>query len=395
MKAKINLFVGITFMLLLTVTTQINAQRMPMPHRTPLESVVDLTDAQKAEIQKINETYKEKFDALRQGEKSDANRAAMQQLMQERQAAVSAVLTPEQRTKWDAAQAEQKAKMEQNRANREANHEKMQAAREEMKAYQEKNVDPVLQKQRAKLESKISTEDKKLIAELRAQRAPHRPEGFVPGQRGNMGRKFEDRGKRGDKAPDQSKRTAPQNDEKRAQIKALVDKYSADIDALYAGIATQEKQWEQDRKAIMEKYAPNPSDEKMKRPGFQRKPQGQKQNAEDWKARMDFHKKLRFLLLDPNEPTTTSKTAAVNRKVNAYPNPAGATQNLEFDVLQSGKVLVEIIDGQGNVVKTVFNGNLEKGTNKLQVNTGDLKGKSYFYRITDAQGTTTKAFIIQ
>lgn len=402
MKAKTNLFIGITFLFLLTVTTQINAQRMPMPHRTPLESVVDLTDAQKAEIQKINGSYKEKFDALRQGEKADANRDAMQQLRKEHQAAVSAVLTPEQRTKWEAFQTEQKAKMEQNRANREANHDKMKAAREEMKAYQEKNVQPVLQKQRAKLESKLSAEDKKLIAEFRAQRAQRHPGGFVPGQRGEMGRQFDGKRKRGDKAPDQSKRPAPQNDEKRAQLKALVNKYSADIDALYAEIATQENQWTQDRKAIMEKYAPKPSDDNRKRPDLaplssprRRDVQGQNQNAEDWKTRMDFHKKLGFLLLDPNATTTTTKASAVNRKVNAYPNPAGAMQNLEFEVLQTGKVLVEIIDGQGNVVKTVFNGNLEKGTSKLQVTTGDLKGKSYIYRITDAQGTTTKAFIIQ
>jgi len=389
MKAKLNLFLGMTLFLLFAVATQSNAQRMQRPHGERLESVVELSEAQQTKINEINTSYREKFDALRQAEKLEATRTEMQKLLQERQAAISAILTPEQRTKWEAYQTEQKAKMEQNRAAHEANREKMKAAREEMKAYHEKNVKPVLQKQRAKLESNISAEDKKLIAELRAQHAQRRHE-FGP--MGERGPRMEGRAKRSDKAPMEKKR--PANDEKHTKVKALVEKYASDINALYAEIATQEKQWMQDRKAIMDKYAPEQMKEKMDRPDFHKKQAGAK-GREGAKARMDFHKNLGFLLLDPSENTNVIKPAPANRKVEAYPNPAGATQNLEFEVLQAGKVVVEIIDGQGNVVKNVFNGNLDKGLNKLQVTTGDLKGKSYFYRITDAKGTTTKAFIIQ
>lgn len=368
----------------LTVS-QVYAQRAPQPRRAPMESVLTLSETQKADIQKINESYRTKFDALRQGEKTEANRTAMQQLMKEREAAVAAVLTPAQRTQWETYQTEQKAKMEQNRANRDANHEKMKSAGEEMKAYREKNVEPVLLKQRAKLESKISAADKKLIAELRTQHEQRRKEGFDKRResRDKMGSKE----KRGDKTTEGKR---PEKDEKHTQMKALVEKYSADIDALYAEIATQENQWKQDQKAIWEKYAPKPSEEGAKKMEAHKK----HPDTEGAKDKMDFHKKMGFLLMNPTESTTT-KSATVNRKVEAFPNPAGATQNLEFEVLQTGKVVVEIIDGQGNVVKSVFNGNLEKGISKLQVNTGDLKGKSYFYRITDAKGTTTKAFIIQ
>ncbi len=393
MKAKLNLFFGITLLLLFTVATQTNAQHMQRSHGTPLESVVDLSEAQQAEIKKIHESYRAKFDALRQAEKSETTRTEMQKLMQERQAAISAVLTPEQRTKWEAFQTEQKAKMEQMRANRDANWEKMKAARQEMQAYHEKNVKPVLQKQRAKLESKISAEDKKLIAELRTQHEQRRAEGFGP--RGERGPRMEGREKHADQAPMEKKR--PANDEKRAQVKALVEKYATDINALYAEIATQETQWKQDRQAIMEKYALKPSDEKIAKPEFRKKHSGEKgtKGAEGAKVGKDFHRNLGFLLLNPTESATTAAPTPANRKVEAYPNPAGAMQNLEFEVFQQGKVVVEIIDGQGNVVKTVFNGNLDKGLNKLQVTTGDLKGKSFFYRITDAKGTTTKAFIIQ
>ncbi len=364
----------------LTVS-HVYAQRAPQSHRAPMESVVTLSETQKSDIQKINESYRAKMGALHQGEKTEANRTAMQQLMKEREAAVAAVLTPAQRTQWEAYQKEQKAKMEQNRANRDANHEKMKSAREEMKAYREKNVVPVLQKQRAKLESKISAADKKLIAELRTQHEQRRKEGFD--KRGERGDKMGGKEKRGDKST-AGKR--PEKDEKHPQLKALVEKYSADIDALYAEIATQENQWKQDQQAILEKYASQKSDKKVGKPS--------RQHPEGAKDKMDFHKKMGFLLMNPTESAAT-KSASINRKVEAFPNPAGATQNLEFEVLQTGKVVVEIIDGQGNVVKSVFNGNLQLGINKLQVNTGDLKGKSYFYRITDAKGTTTKAFIIQ
>lgn len=359
----------VLFISLSVFTLQVSAQRSH--YRASLESVVTLTEAQQTEVKKIKESYQSKFEALRQGEKTETNRTAMQQLMKEQQAAIAAVLTPEQRTKWEAHQTAQKAKMEQHRADREANHEKMKAARTEMQAYYEKNVKPVLQKQRAKLESKLSAADKKLIAELRTQHEQRRAEGFD--HRGEKGRKME--GKH------------PKNDEKHAQVKALVEKYSAAIDALYAEIVTQENQWKQDEKAIWEKYAPAQSDKKVDKPARHRGEMGKNDG--------DLHKKVHFLLLNPNATSTTTKPAPINRKVEAFPNPAGATQNLEFEVLQAGKVTVEIIDNQGNVVKSVFNGNLELGMNKLQVTTGDLKGKSYFYRITDAKGTTTKAFIIQ
>jgi len=372
----------LVLLLLLGMTiSQVDAQRMS--HQgAPLESVVELSETQQTEINKIKESYRTKFDALRQAEKTKANRTAMQQLMKEREAAVAAILTPEQRTKWEAAQTEQKAKMQQNRANRDANHEKMQAARTEMNAYHEKNVKPVLQKQRAKLESKISAADKKLIAEMRTQHEQRHQESGD--RRGDKGSKWDGKEKRGDKA---SAGKEAKSDRKYAQTKALVEKYSANIDALYAEIATQEKQWEQDKKAIWEKYATTKSDEKADKSATH--------HGEGGKDKSDSHKKIHFLLLDPNATTTTAKPAPINRKVEAFPNPAGAMQNLEFEVLQAGKVKVEIIDGQGNMVKSVFDGNLEQGINKLQVTTGDLKGKSYFYRITDAKGTTTKGFIIQ
>ncbi|MBK7869689.1 MAG: T9SS type A sorting domain-containing protein [Saprospiraceae bacterium] len=182
-----------------------------------------------------------------------------------------------------------------------------------------------------------------------------------------------------------AERPRPTRDEEsHNKVKALVDKYGADIETLYSEIATQEKQWQADRKAIFEKY--NPKKEGTKAP-HQKKARPERTNE-----RGDFHKKLSFLLLNPNAETP-AETKQIERKVNTFPNPASEKQNLEFEVMQAGKVLVEIIDQQGNVVKTVFNGTLEKGTTKLEVSLENLKNKFYFYRITDAAGVTTKPFM--
>ena len=372
MKTKLKILLTIVTLAIFTLHTQ--AQRLHRGSQFPAE--IELSDAQKEEIQSINTDFREKMQALKSEEASEATKVAMKQLMDEHKAALDAVLTTAQREKLTAYKAAQRAKADEHRT-------QMKAMNQELRSYQEENVLPVLKVQRAKLESKISKEDQELIATLRSERTK-------AGRNGNQMRKSDGmrkpEGRKGRAEGD--KRGQGTNPEKHAQVKALVDKYSADMDALYQEIATQEQQWQADRKAIVAKYRAEQPEKKDAVKDFKSNNAGAGRSNE----KGDFRKKLSFLLLDPKAEAPVQLNQ-IKRQVNAFPNPASDLQNLEFEVLKTGKVTVEIIDQQGNIIKTVFSGNLEQGLNKLEIPMEGMKSMLYFYRITDAAGVSTQPFM--
>jgi periplasmic protein CpxP/Spy len=80
---------------------------------------IDLTDAQKADLQKIMEKYRAQREALRpaggqpQGPPDDATRAKMMDIMTKSEADYRAILTPDQQKIFDKNVADMKARMEQ------------------------------------------------------------------------------------------------------------------------------------------------------------------------------------------------------------------------------------------------------------------------------------------
>lgn len=270
------------------------------------------------------------------------------------------------------------------------NFENHKAIHEEMRSYRQENILPVVQEQRAVLEPKIAAADQEVIASLRAKineakkdmatRNEGKPEGKGFHRGGPHGKSFG--------AHHGLMRTVMADEATRQQAEKLVETYNADIEKLLEGIASQRQQWQNDMKAIHEKYSKD---------GAQRSHEGwrgSKEPSTEKATKRDFHKKLRFLLM-PAEAATTAAQPQAERNINVFPNPAGPTQNIEFEVLAAGKVQVDIVDRQGNVVKSVFKGDLPKGVNKLEVNTSGLPAKMYYYRITDAGGMTSKPFFIR
>ena len=80
---------------------------------------IELTDAQKAQVQQIMEKYKAQHEALRpagsqmQGPPDDAARAKMEELMNSAHAEYRAILNADQQKVFDQNVADMKARMEQ------------------------------------------------------------------------------------------------------------------------------------------------------------------------------------------------------------------------------------------------------------------------------------------
>lgn len=349
-----------------------------------------LSEAQQTEVKAINLAFAEKMKA----QHANPGPEAMDALRTEHRAALAKVLNSEQLEKLDALRPEGPGRHRGFRSHGPKDPEARQALHAEMEAYRQEHIQPVLTAQRAKLEPRISAADQAQIAALREKlrqcpkdgpqqpgQCPQKPGMEHPkGQCGAPG------GGKGAKPGRKGMGMLLQDEATRKQAEQLVARYAPDIDPLLADIAPQREQWQKDRQAIREKYASDKSG--AGRPHAGKKGPGREPSA--------FHRQLRFLLMPAAPAADAPATVKAARAITLYPNPAGATQQLEFDVLAAGKVLVEIVDRQGVVVKTVFSGDLPAGKNKLDVNTSELhNGQMYFYRITDGKGVDSRSFMVR
>ena len=411
---------------------QADPEKMAERMTARMTEQLDLTEDQQAKIKAIHLAFAEKMKDRTERPTPEEMKA----LREEQQEAVNNVLTDEQKAKVEAQKAERKARMEKNIQNGIAMHD-------ELSAYRTDNIEPVMTQQREKLEAKISTEDKAQIQALRDQikaewekrkakaQEKAKEKGFDKDQKGRGRFGARPDAPRNVWAPDPENPypAGPhkamglifQDDEARTKTKKLVETYSDDMDDLFAEIADQQEQWKKDTKAIHEKYKPempefgddrpgpgpegdqphkgkrSPDHPKFdgKRPGADG-PRPEKRADRDMpEDRKDFMKKMAFLLRPVGEDNEVLEDVRVERLIDIYPNPAGATQSIEFEVLKAGKVTVEIVDLQGNLVRTVFTGEMASGKNKLDVNTSGLTGKRYYYRITDGSGVSSKAFHVE
>jgi len=226
----------------------------------------------------------------------------MHELKEALRAELEAVLTDEQ-------EATLKEKMEADRAERKAMWDKVdkEGLKSEMKAYHEENILPVMRAQRAKLEPQISADDKATIAELRttfaAIKAQHQ-----------KSRMQED-------GPPHKGQFKGFREAHKAEIETLndlVQKYQEPIQALFAEVEDQQKEWKEGKRAIMEKYMPERPDRGERLERGQGHHKGRK-GSHGPKGEMKHMG--RFLLLDINAAPTTTTPENISISMKNLPNP--------------------------------------------------------------------------
>lgn len=84
---------------------------------------------------------------------------------------------------------------------------------------------------------------------------------------------------------------------------------------------------------------------------------------------------------------------SVFASANVYPNPANNACSLSFNLSKDSKVNIEVQNQLGQKVSIVFNGDLQKGENTLNINTSKLSSGNYFINFSDGE-TSKKAKLI-
>lgn len=210
-----------------------------------------LTDVQVEQIKTIQKEYLPKIKEARKSE----DRAAIKLLNEERKSKIEQLLTPEQFEKWKAI----KDKLKADRQNPEL--------RRELRNYQKQNIRPIILEKRKAFDSELSSEEKLIIAELRAKR-----EAFAKSAKGLSKEERMMRGK------------ALKKEAKEA-LKPIVEKHKPSLERINKELESSKIKWREDIDAIKAKHISSfkPNDERKAKPNH------------------NMHMALRFLLMNTEE----------------------------------------------------------------------------------------------
>jgi hypothetical protein len=97
-----------------------------------------------------------------------------------------------------------------------------------------------------------------------------------------------------------------------------------------------------------------------------------------------------------NEIRKISGSAGDNKFSRIYPNPLPKEQttDIEFTLAQSGITYIQLYNEKGELLRTVFSGNLDFGKYKLLCSFYDLFAGAYFIRLSSNSFTETQAIIL-
>ena len=258
----------------------------------------------------------------------------------------------------------------------------------EVKAYFQANIMPVLLQQRQKLEPQLAAADRAQLATWRTQLKALKEQGRALRQAAAPADGSAPAGR-----PALSETQREQAHQLRFQAQGIMlsvaemaRKYDGPITKLAEEVQPQKEKWTTDIKAIGAKNATPEQQQALT------ERQGRRLGEGPGRLRR-FFKPAMFLLMDPNAPAAGPAERGVGNS-SFYPNPAAVTTQLEYEVKKAGPVSIDLLDKDGNKLRTLLpEASQEKGAHSQTMNLSDLPAGTYFYKITTKGGTQTKRFV--
>ncbi|MEL6628811.1 MAG: T9SS type A sorting domain-containing protein, partial [Bacteroidota bacterium] len=81
--------------------------------------------------------------------------------------------------------------------------------------------------------------------------------------------------------------------------------------------------------------------------------------------------------------------------IRVFPNPGTGSQQLDYEVATKGRVVILLMDSQGNVAQTLLNERKDPGSYSISVNLDELRPGTYFYQVTTETGRETQKIVIE
>lgn len=350
---------------LLAALTIFAATLSAQPHRGPRpfhaieqqKEALGITEEQQAQLDELKAAFRAEVQTLRSQElEHDARREAMHELVQSLKADLKAVLTESQIDQLETFRKEKRAEHKQ----------RFREARSDVKAYMEQHVQPVMRELRQQLEADISTEDKAEIDRLREAVAQHKAERKAAWKAAKA---------KGERPPRPAKGKRPEHE----AVKQMVEKYNAEIEALFAEVEPQAEQWKADIKFILEAHRPEDAP-KRHRQHARRGKRGKGQHAHGKPGPDRIFHKARFLLMDP-AATPEAPVEALVQTAEVYPNPASDELNLSYELQQTAEVDLQIHTKEGQLQQNLPQGKLKAGAQTARLDISQLRDGAYYLSV--------------
>lgn len=338
-----------------------------------LTTALDLNDAQTTKIKAVYLKYGERKQAMRSQKKEgdrEQMKTAMKQMRSDLDNEIKAILSAEQFKQYQEMPRP---------SHRKGRHGKKGG--KDRKAFHNEKVKPIMLEQRAKLESKISKEDKATIAQLRVDLKQERQD-----RKKIKGQKRE----RPDKAEREKRKAERESNPNFIKLKELTEKYSAEIEPLLAEVKEEIKALKKEQKGERKKG----KGAKGEKPCEDCK-EGKRKGDGEHKARHKDRKYAKFLLLDPEQKQAQNERISAISEVSVYPNPSQGISQIKYQLKTDGNVLIELHDKEGNLVDTIENTRKAAGSYKTPVNLGKYTVGIYYIVLIDENGNKVSKKVIR
>ena len=400
-------------------------------HREQLRTELGLTDAQADQMEAVREKYQPQVKAVWADETLDdaAKHAKMRSIRDAKQAEVKTILTAEQLTKLEASHqahrgghGSQGSKGEFKGHHGQGGHGHMgEFHRKGQKGGIHAELQPIMLRQRAKLESQLSVQDKAELEGLRTRMAESKVQNQAFHKEMRELRKTDAKPTEAQMA--QKKAMHEANRAMKAEVLTIAQRYDAQIKALHEevkpeveaimakhegkcegkGNGNQGADGKQDKCEKGGSKCEKGGEGKCEKGGAKcegkggRPPGGHGPHQGDQAGRHHDGMLVHFMLLDPNATGQSAESRVGNRKgktMKVFPNPSSGSNTLEYELEKAANVKVELLAINGQVLRVLDEGQKDAGTQELKVNLLDLAAGIYFYRISGDIETQQRRFSV-
>ncbi len=413
------------------------------PHHGDLKAELNLSPEQMEKIKAMDESLRKEMRDLKENRDENTSREEMkvkwEAIVAKKKTMMAEILTDEQETKLAQMEEERMQKKKEHKAHRKEMQKAKKPMMDEIKAYYDTQIKPAIVSQRSALDKDLKRKDRKKVNKLRAiaktemdkleaeyearkANAEMKGENKMPHHHGKKGHRGMHKGAKGMMGAKELKMMMNLMNDYQEEIKEameIAEKYNEEITSHITTLEKNNDKWASDLRDIREKYISKENRQRKKE--FKSKKDGSCKgssrtddspgckkatkscDAEKGQSRkggkfgmMEEMKNVAFLLM-PSEMIEEEIQKVVQPLMvlesKVFPNPSGNQNTLEFNVVQSGRYLVELYNKDGKRIKVITNKTLEKGIQSFDVDLSNLPSGSYYYIITDGKSKTSEQFI--
>lgn len=80
--------------------------------------------------------------------------------------------------------------------------------------------------------------------------------------------------------------------------------------------------------------------------------------------------------------------------IHIFPNPASSQTRIQYELAQRSQVKLQLLDTKGRIIKSIFNGSQNSGSQEIDLNISDLPAGSYLVQLVAEEQVSTRKLVV-